>query len=111
MTLAEELLTTVEKQKEHLNPEVYEQVKKNIDSMPKELMEDILVQLQNAEHLRKMTQEFNDQRMAALDEASKQLTEIKQDYVTAYKEVTKEMEATEQIDDMEDAEAILKDLN
>jgi uncharacterized Ntn-hydrolase superfamily protein len=108
--MAIDLLQFIEQQKDLLTPENYQSIKENYDAMPEELKEAIFTQLQNAAYLKKMVDEYEDQRIQALDEASKKLKEIKNGYLQTYKEAFRQMESEDKNEDGKNADDELNNL-
>jgi hypothetical protein len=105
-----DLLQLIEQQKDLLSPETYQRIKDNYEAMPDELKNEILTQLQNAVFLKKMIAEYEDQRIQALNEASKKLKEIKNEYLQTYKEAFRQMESEGKNKDGQNADEYLKNL-
>ena len=104
------LLQLIEQQKDMLSPEHYQSIKENYDAMPEELKESIFTQIQNAAYLKKMVDEYEDQRIQALEEASKKLKEVESGYIQAYKETVRQMESEDKTADDKTADEELKNL-
>lgn len=105
-----DLLQVIEKHKDLLTAENYQSIRDSYEVMPEELKETIATQLENAAYLQSMITEYEDQRIQALEEASKQLTIVKDGYVKTYKNTVLQIESEEKASDDSNAENMLQNL-
>jgi len=108
--MVKDFLAELEKYKDLISPETLQNVRGNIDILSEDAKERILTQLQNSVYLKKMIEEYDSQRCAVLEEAKNYLEKLDQDYTAAYKETLKEVEAEEGVEDLQNAESVLKQL-
>ena len=106
----QDLLTLLEEQKDLLYPEMYKKIKDNYGNLTEEAKTVIFIQLQNASALKKIIDEYNSQRIAAVEEAGKELESIKNGCLKVYKEINQNAESEENKSDQIAAEQELNNL-
>jgi hypothetical protein len=105
--MSQDLLTALKQQKEFLLPETYKRLKANIDKIPEEVKKQMVVQLQNAAHLKKMIDEYEDQRVEVLKGAFTKFKDAGQSYADQYNDAMQKVEEQEKEMALKNAEESL----
>jgi len=108
--MSQALLSALDQHKAHLSPEVYKKVRDNIDKIPADVEKEMLVQLQNAAHLEKLIDEYEDQRVEVLSQAAKKFMEVENKYQDGFKNALKSAEAEEKKASADKIDKLIEDL-
>jgi DNA-binding SARP family transcriptional activator len=103
-------LAVLEQNKGLIDPKTYQRIVDNFERIPDETKERILVQLQNAAHLKKVIDEYDSQRTEALKDAFRRLRTAEKTYEKQYYGIMKKIEAEEKGKDTDNAESALKQI-
>ncbi len=100
----------LEKHKGLLKPEMHRLIVKNLDKLSGEDKQRIIDKLKDAAYIKKMIDEYDDQRMIILRQAADEFKKVEDHLNQQYEEARQKAEVREHKAEMESAEASLKQL-